>query len=111
MYDVVERNQIQPGGGVKTENDARRRLILKIVNSLNAKMEISSPMASMYLLGNPDHYTGHQLVCFWWKSYVTYLQRSIDGSKPSKLSSEGQEPSLVMVVHGSGKTGGRWNEF
>jgi hypothetical protein len=38
-------------------------------------MEIGSPMASMYLLGNPDHYTGHQFVCFWWKSYVTYLQR------------------------------------
>ena len=76
MYDVFERNKVQLGDSVKTENDASRRLILKIVNSLNAKMEIGSPMASMYLLGNPDHYTGHQFVCFWWKSYVTYLQQS-----------------------------------
>ena len=76
MYDVFERNKVQLGTDVKTEGDAGRRLILKIVNSLNAKMEIGSPMASMYLLGNPDHYTGHQFVCFWWKSYVTYMQKS-----------------------------------
>jgi len=76
MYDVFEQNKVQLGTDVKTEGDASRRLILKIVNSLNAKMEIGSPMASMYLLGNPDHYTSHQFVCFWWKSYVTYMQKS-----------------------------------
>jgi hypothetical protein len=78
MYDVFERNKIQIGTNIKTESDASRRLILKIVNSLNAKMEIGSPMASMYLLGNPDHYTGHEFVCFWWKSYVTYLNSTCD---------------------------------
>jgi hypothetical protein len=62
MYDVFERNKLQLGNDVKTESDASRRLILKIVNSLNAKMEIGSPMASMYLLGNPDHYTSHQFI-------------------------------------------------
>jgi len=76
MYDVFEKNKIQLGTDVKKESDAGRRLILKIVNSLNVKMEIGSPMASMYLLGNPDHYTGHQFVCFWWKSYVAYIQQS-----------------------------------
>jgi len=37
----------------------------KIVNALIAKMEMGSPMASMYLLGNPDHYTGHKFVYFY----------------------------------------------
>jgi hypothetical protein len=30
-------------------------------------MEIGSPMASMYLLQNPNHYTSHT---FWWKLFV-----------------------------------------
>jgi hypothetical protein len=81
MYDVFEKNKVQLGPDVKSESDASRRLILQIVNSLNAKMEIGSPMASMYLLGNPDHYTGHQFLCFWWKSYITYMQTSDDKSQ------------------------------
>jgi len=27
-------------------------------------------MASLYLLGNPDHYTNQKFVVFYWKSYV-----------------------------------------
>ncbi|KAJ7028484.1 hypothetical protein C8F04DRAFT_963937 [Mycena alexandri] len=41
----------------------------KMVNSMSAKMEIGSPMASMYLLGNPDHYTSHKYVPFAWRQY------------------------------------------
>ncbi|KAJ7734607.1 hypothetical protein B0H16DRAFT_1327430 [Mycena metata] len=41
----------------------------KMVNSMSAKMEIGSPMASMYLLGNPDHYASHLYVPFAWRSY------------------------------------------
>jgi hypothetical protein len=37
------------------KDKARSKLMTKIVNSLSAKLEIGSPMASMYLLGNPDH--------------------------------------------------------
>jgi hypothetical protein len=108
MYDVFERNKIQLGTDVKTESDAGRRLILKIVNSLNAKMEIGSPMASMYLLGNPDHYTGHQFLCFWWKSYVTYLRKSNDenekGSETEafKPSSESDDCDHVRIGQENG---------
>ncbi|KAJ7114873.1 hypothetical protein C8R44DRAFT_562701, partial [Mycena epipterygia] len=42
----------------------------KMVNSMSAKMEIGSPMASMYLLGNPDHYASHTYVPFAWRSYL-----------------------------------------
>ena len=41
-----------------------------MVNALTAKLEIGSPMASMYLLGNPDHYTSHEFVNFHWRSFV-----------------------------------------
>lgn len=54
------------------------KLIVKMVNSLAAKLEIGSPMACLYLLGNPDHYTGHEFVTFWWRSYTSEIQRQWD---------------------------------
>src|ERR1700723_3287519 len=48
----------------------------KIVNSLSAKMEIGSPMACMYLLGNPDHYTNKKFALFFWQGY---LQEVVNG--------------------------------
>ncbi|KAJ7155809.1 hypothetical protein C8R46DRAFT_1295856, partial [Mycena filopes] len=48
----------------------------KMVNSMSAKMEIGSPMASMYLLGNPDHYTSHNYVPFAWRQYVQFVRTS-----------------------------------
>ena len=47
-----------------------RRLITQTVNCLTAKMEIGGPMALLYLLGNPDHYTSHEFVPVYWKNYV-----------------------------------------
>lgn len=69
-YDVFEKNSELLTGDIK-HHESARKLILKIVNTLSSKMEIGSPMASMYLLGNPDHYTSHDFVLFWWKSYVS----------------------------------------
>ncbi|KAJ3754420.1 hypothetical protein EV360DRAFT_10496, partial [Lentinula raphanica] len=34
-------------------------------------LELGSPMISLYLLQNPDHYTSHQFVPFYWKSFVS----------------------------------------
>src|SRR5437660_436187 len=57
------------GGSMKRQEKARH-LITKIVNALTAKMEIGGPMACLYLLGNPDHYTNHNFVTVYWKNYV-----------------------------------------
>ena len=70
MYDVFENTDKE----INIKGDNTRRLLLKIVNSLSSKMEIGSPMASMYLLGNPDHYTSHKFIPFWWKNYVNDVQ-------------------------------------
>ena len=57
-------------GGSDHRKDKARKLMTKIVNSLSAKLEIGSPMASMYLLGNPDHYTNFNFIPFYWQSFV-----------------------------------------
>ena len=59
----------------KDTEDTARKLMLKIANSLNAKMEISSPMACLYLLDNPDHYTSHKFAVCWWRNYVSEIMQ------------------------------------
>jgi len=39
-------------------------------------MEIGGPMASLYLLGNPDHYVSHKFVTVYWKNYVREVFKS-----------------------------------
>jgi Helitron helicase-like domain at N-terminus/PIF1-like helicase len=73
-YDVYEKNSEMIGGDKNTEETARK-LLLKIVNSLTAKMEIGSPMACLYLLDNPDHYTSHEFAVCWWRNYVSEIMR------------------------------------
>ncbi|KAF8223309.1 hypothetical protein L208DRAFT_1152119, partial [Tricholoma matsutake] len=58
-----------------------RSLMTKILNALTAKMEIGSPMACMYLLENPDHYTGHNFVNFCWRNYVQEIQTAWESPK------------------------------
>src|SRR5258708_18578695 len=58
-------------GGTQKRKDKARSLLTKIVNAFTAKLEIGGPMASLYLLGNPDHYTNQNFIVFYWKSYVT----------------------------------------
>ena len=33
-------------------------------------MKIGGPMASMYLLKNPDHYTNHRFQTVYWPNFV-----------------------------------------
>jgi hypothetical protein len=63
-------------GGTQERKDKARSLLTKIVNALTAKLEIGGPMASLYLLGNPDHYTNQNFVVFYWKSYVTEVLKA-----------------------------------
>ncbi|KAJ7795001.1 hypothetical protein B0H13DRAFT_1675262, partial [Mycena leptocephala] len=73
VYDVFEKNS-EMIGGTEGEKDHARHMMRKMVNSMSSKMEIGSPMASMYLLGNPDHYASHQYVTFPWRSYVQFVR-------------------------------------
>jgi uncharacterized protein DUF6570/helitron helicase-like protein/PIF1-like helicase len=69
VRSMFQRHSEVIGGSDSRKNKARK-LMTKIVNSLSAKLEIGSPMASMYLLGNPDHYTNFNFIPFYWQSFV-----------------------------------------
>ncbi|PPQ65718.1 hypothetical protein CVT26_000335 [Gymnopilus dilepis] len=93
-HDILRKNELEPEADENALNVARRTL-LKIVNSLSTKLEIGSPMASMYLLGNPDHYTSHSFVPFYWKSYVRRARRDVHGfegtADPPSLEDQGED--------------------
>ena len=61
----------------------------KIVNALSVKSEMGGPMVCMYLLGNPDHYTNHTFVPFFWYSFVAEAQKAweqVDSNHEEKVT-------------------------
>jgi len=53
-------------------------------------------MASLYLLGNPDHYTNQNFIVFYWKSYVTEVLKSW------KQDSEVQPDKVILLKNVDG---------
>ena len=90
IRSVFNRSTEMLGGSLERKEKARR-LITQTVNCLTAKMEIGGPMASLYLLGNPDHYTSHKFVPVYWKNYVREVlkcwrsEKDIEEILPEKL--------------------------
>ncbi|KAJ6536055.1 hypothetical protein B0H19DRAFT_895046, partial [Mycena capillaripes] len=54
-------------------------------------MEIGSPMASMYLLGHPDHYASHTYVTFAWRPYVQFIRSYWIQELVSQTGDEGKD--------------------
>ena len=84
-------------GGTLPAKEKARRFLTKVANLLSAKAEMGAPMIAMYLLGNPDHYTSHTFVPFYWQSYVQEVQKSF-GDLNQKT-----EPLKVTVIMKKGK--------
>ncbi|EDQ98366.1 uncharacterized protein LACBIDRAFT_303384 [Laccaria bicolor S238N-H82] len=57
-------------GGSLERKEKARKIVTQASNCLTARMEIGGPMAALYLLGNPDHYTSHKFVVVYWKNFV-----------------------------------------
>ncbi|KAJ7714279.1 hypothetical protein B0H16DRAFT_1269558, partial [Mycena metata] len=74
VFDVFEHNA-EDLNGVGVDEYSTKKLMRQMVNSMSTKMEIGSPMACMYLLGNPDHYPSHQFANFMWRSYVNFVKK------------------------------------
>ena len=102
MFDTIrqlfERNETLLTLKENMQNSARS-LVTKMVNALTAKLEIGSPMASMYLLGNPDHYTSHEFVNFYWRSFV----REAHSVFSTPLEEIDNMPEKVMLNKSKGK--------
>jgi hypothetical protein len=98
IKSIFERNHEILNGDISDKEKARR-LINKTVNMLSTKNEMGAPMVCMYLLGNPDHYTSHVFVPFYWKPYVNevyhawYPER--DDIQPSKMTLVKQQKKIV----------------
>ncbi|EAU83563.2 hypothetical protein CC1G_04819 [Coprinopsis cinerea okayama7 len=101
MYDVFNRNSDLWKAEDEKTSDAARKMIMKVVNSLSAKMELGAPMAALYLLGNPDHYTSHQFVSFYWKNYVNQVvsawDKLLSSCESSGIKSEEDEYENMIV--------------
>jgi hypothetical protein len=79
VFDVFERNP-NIWKVSRSEGDAARKLILKMANTLTSKIELGGPMAAMYLLGQPDHYTSHEFVPLYWRQYMLAVVRAWDSA-------------------------------
>ncbi|KAF8582921.1 hypothetical protein K439DRAFT_1238310, partial [Ramaria rubella] len=60
----------------KHRRENAHKLLTSIVNSMTTKIKIDAPMASAYLLEQPDHYTSHKFKPFYWMPFVRETWRS-----------------------------------
>ncbi|KAI0039741.1 hypothetical protein FA95DRAFT_1503793, partial [Auriscalpium vulgare] len=78
MFDAVrtvfERNATLEDESLTSLQKAKK-VIVQIVNNMNVRLEIGGPMASLYLLGHPDHYTMHLFAKLYWKNYINEVLR------------------------------------
>lgn len=63
IQTVFHKNSEMMGGSLSTKEKARH-FMTKVANLLSTKAEMRAPMITMYLLGNPDHYTTTPLYLF-----------------------------------------------
>ncbi|KAF8811287.1 hypothetical protein BYT27DRAFT_7278067, partial [Phlegmacium glaucopus] len=82
-------------GGSDSRKDKAHKLMTKIVNSLSAKLEMGSPMASMYLLGNPDHYTNYKFVPFYWQSFSKNHKSDITAAPEHAFEDHPEKLTLI----------------
>ena len=75
VQEVFSRNT-ELLGSVKTTREKARSVITKIVNALTAASEIGGPMAAMYLLKHPDHYTNFEFRTCFWRGYVSEVMKA-----------------------------------
>ncbi|KIJ60978.1 hypothetical protein HYDPIDRAFT_177190 [Hydnomerulius pinastri MD-312] len=101
VCNVFSRNSELLGGTTEHQEKARR-IMTQIVNSLTAKMEYGAPLACMYLLGNPDHYSSHSFKAFYWKTFVTEAQKCWHPDEYNKYMSE---DNLMLQRNGANLMG------
>ncbi|KAF5343722.1 hypothetical protein D9758_016521 [Tetrapyrgos nigripes] len=77
LSDILEKNAEILNTTADPEHTTRT-LLMQLVNSLQTKLEIGSPLASLYLLGLPDHYVSHSFIDFWWQTYVAAIQLDLE---------------------------------
>ncbi|KAJ3880366.1 hypothetical protein F5051DRAFT_307236, partial [Lentinula edodes] len=54
-------------------------------------LELGSPMISLYLLNNPDHYTSHYFIPFYWRTYVSTAKSVFEENDATS------EPKVILT--------------
>ena len=73
MFEVIRSVFRRDSDAASKTGDVKakaRKIINSIVSGMTSKSEIGGPMAAMYLLGHPDHYTSHKFRSLYWRSFV-----------------------------------------
>ncbi len=71
-------------------------------------MEIGSPMASMYILGFPDHYTNIKFINMYWKIYIYAVKsqwNKISDQHPENVLREAEivpDENVIVVKKNNG---------
>jgi len=99
IKSVFLRNSEMLGGSIERKEKGRR-LITKIVNALTARMETGAPMASLYLLKNPDHYTNRRFNVVYWKNYVAEVSKAWQSSEDMSVDDHGQDKLVLLKSKG-----------
>ncbi|KAJ7733706.1 hypothetical protein B0H14DRAFT_2314178, partial [Mycena olivaceomarginata] len=73
VYDVFEKNAETLSTGA-SDPETSKTLMRQMINSMTTKMELGSPMALLYILGNPDQYKSHKYVNFSWRPYTIFVK-------------------------------------
>ena len=83
----------------QSKEEKSRKLLTGIVNSLTANMEIGGPMAALYLLGNPDHYTNLKFRPFYWKPYINYIWREHKSDDEiNNIDTSNESDDKIMIL-------------
>lgn len=83
VRSVLDRNAETFNDSSPDREQAARTLLVKIVNAMSAASEIGGPAVCSYLLGIPDHYTGHQFKVFYWYSFLLQVRRDLESTVTS----------------------------
>ena len=84
----------------KTGNlkEKARKIINSIVSGMTSKSEIGGPMAAMYLLGHPDHYTSHKFRNLYWRSFVRQVRLAWEKHTGTSIADETLEQQPIEKV-------------
>lgn len=90
VQSVFSRNS-EPINGDPGQLEKARKVMVQVVNGLSSKMEIGAPMACLYLLEHPDHYSSHEFETFFWRSYINEIKRVWDPDPEEPETRDDQE--------------------
>lgn len=101
MFDIIksvfDRNDKMHGGNFDQQENAHK-LMTQIVNALTSRLEMGGPMAAVYLIGNPDHYTGHLFIRCYWKSYTQWVMRQWEPDEECEVEEDSDpDPDRVLL--------------